>query len=148
MTLTSDTPRSRVSAHPAAPPAVAAQHFLGRLQFETDPSDVWTDIAAATAAFVLVDARSPEAFAAAHLPGALNLPHAQIDADIAAQLDPGRLHVTYCWGPACNASSRAAAALALLGFQVKELLGGLEAWQNEGFPVETGAAGRPPLSTQ
>ena len=136
MTVEQGAPRSAVSAVPAATPALAAQHFLGRLQFETDPADVWADLSAGTADFVLVDARRPDAFAAAHLPGAVNLPHAEIDDRTAARLDRDRLYVTYCWGPACNASSRAAAALASRGFQVKELLGGLGAWQAEGFPVE------------
>ena len=136
MTGQQHAPRSVVSAVPAAAPELAAQHFLGRLQFETDPADVWADIAAGTAEFVLVDARRPEAFAAAHLPGAVNLPHAEIDDQTAARLDTDRLYVTYCWGPACNASSCAAAALAARGFRVKELLGGLGVWQAEGYPVD------------
>ncbi len=44
--------------------------------------------------------------------------------------------MTYCWGPACNAATRAAANLASLGFRVKVLTGGLAAWQAEGFPLE------------
>jgi rhodanese-related sulfurtransferase len=33
---------------------------------------------------------------------------------------------------------RGAPKLALLGFRVKELLGGLEWWRRDGFPVEEG----------
>jgi len=135
MALTDQTSRSRVGAIAPAAPSVAAEHFMGRLRFETDPADVWADIAAGTADFVLVDARSAEAFAAGHLPDAISLPHADINEHSVARLDRQALYVAYCWGPACNASSRAAAALASLGFHVKELLGGLEAWQAEGHPV-------------
>ena len=49
--------------------------------------------------------------------------------------------VTYCWGPGCNGATRAALALAELGFVVREMIGGLEYWIREGFPVQT-AAGR------
>jgi 3-mercaptopyruvate sulfurtransferase SseA len=45
--------------------------------------------------------------------------------------------VTYCWGPGCDGASRAALALARLGYRVKEMLGGIEYWIREGFPVET-----------
>jgi rhodanese-related sulfurtransferase len=38
-------------------------------------------------------------------------------------------------GPGCNGSTRAAARLAALGFQVKELIGGLEYWKREGYPT-------------
>lgn len=93
-----------------------------------------------TRPLVVVDARAPDAFGAGHIPGAVNLPHATIDERTTADLDPTAIYVTYCWGPACNASTKAAANLAALGFQVKELVGGLEAWQAEGFPVHTAPA--------
>jgi rhodanese-related sulfurtransferase len=32
-----------------------------------------------------------------HLPGAVNIPLKQLDATSAAQLDPARLVVVYCW---------------------------------------------------
>ena len=56
--------------------------------------------------------------------------------------------VTYCWGPGCNGATRAALALAELGYQVKEMLGGFEYWAREGFAYETwegpaAAPGRP-----
>jgi rhodanese-related sulfurtransferase len=44
--------------------------------------------------------------------------------------------VTYCWGPGCNGATRAALALARLGYEVREMLGGIEYWIREGFPVE------------
>ena len=45
--------------------------------------------------------------------------------------------VTYCWGPGCNGATRAALALAELGYQVKEMLGGFEYWARAGFAYET-----------
>lgn len=131
-----DPIRSRVSAVPPAGAPLAARHFAARLELETDPSDVWADLLAGTAEFVLIDARSPDAYRTGHLQGAVNLPHADIDEASVADLDRDRLHVTYCWSPACNAATRAAAQLATHGIRVKEMLGGIEYWHREGFPVE------------
>jgi rhodanese-related sulfurtransferase len=136
MTMTMTRPR--VTAVPPASPALAARHFQWRLAFETDPADVHADLEAGTADFVLVDTRRPEAFAAGHIPGALNLPYAEMDADrAAALLSRDRLVVTYCSSPACNAATRGAAALAELGYHVKEMLGGLWYWAGEGYEVDT-----------
>jgi len=45
------------------------------------------------------------------------------------------LLVVYCWGPACNGATKAAAELAALGRPVKEMLGGFEYWAREGHAV-------------
>ena len=73
-------------------------------------------------------ARRVRGFGARHLPTALL-------AD--AELDPDPVYVTYCWGPGCDGATRAALTLARRGLRVKEMLGGLEYWVREGFPVET-----------
>lgn len=151
-TLKTGPPRSRVGAVVAASPPLATRHFLAKLAFETDPSDLAADLAAGVDRLVVIDTRSPEAHALAHLPGAINLPHAEVDEARVAELGlhPHDLHVTYCWGPACNASTRGAANLAALGFRVKELIGGLSAWQAEGFEVHgspiDGSAAAPTVS--
>lgn len=119
---------------PAADPPAAYAHFAGRLAVETDPADVWAALQAGTPDFTLVDARDAGAYREAHLPGAVSLPHAGITAATAAALPPGLL-VTYCWGPACNAATKAAAALAGHGRQVKEMIGGIEYWIREGRPT-------------
>ncbi|QXC61800.1 hypothetical protein KSP35_02885 [Aquihabitans sp. G128] len=139
-------PAGAVEAVPAADPQAALAHFRAKLAFETDPADLHADLAAGVGGLVVVDGRRPGGYAEAHLPGAVNLPHATIDAATTADLDPAALYVTYCWGPACNASTRTAANLAALGFRVKELIGGLSAWQAEGFPVEGSRAGEGPVS--
>ena len=130
---------SRVTAVPAAAPAEAARHFAARLAHETDAADVGDAVASGTVDFVLVDVRSRAAFAAGHLPGAISLPHAEIDADSAAALPEG-LAVVYCWGPGCNAAQHGAARLASAGRAVKEMLGGFESYVREGHPVEGGLA--------
>jgi rhodanese-related sulfurtransferase len=130
-TLTS----SPVTAVPAADPATARDHYAGRLALETDVADVAQALAAGERDFVLIDARSDEAFAAGHVPGAISLPHSRITAETAAALPEG-LVVAYCWGPSCNGATRAAVRLAEHGRPVKEMLGGFEYWRREGHPVE------------
>jgi len=126
---------TRTAEYPAADPAVAAAHFTARLALETDPDDLHTDLAAGVPV-VVVDARTPEAYAIGRLPGAINLPHRTIDAVTTSELPRDRLVVVYCAGPACNASTKGAAKLAALGFAVKELIGGLEHWQRSGYPLD------------
>ena len=119
-------------------PADAAAHFARRLAVETDVSDVATALESGAPGFVLLDSRSAEAWAQGHVPGAVHLPGRDIPAR-AAELDPAVPVVTYCWGPGCNGATRAALALSLLGFRVREMLGGFEYWAREGLPVETSA---------
>ncbi len=129
-------PFSLVTESPAVDPETAKRHFVSKLSVETDPADVHFDLERGVDEFVVVDVRSAEAYARRHIPGAINLPQRSISADTAAALPKDKLVVTYCWGPGCNASTKAAARLSALGFQVKELIGGIEYWQKEGYAVE------------
>lgn len=137
---TSATPRvashSFVLEHPAATPDAAARHFLARLSVETDASDVHADLERGVRRIVVVDARSPQHFAECHIPGATSLPHRTITRETTAHLPTDACIVTYCWGPGCNAATKGAARLAALGFQVKEMIGGLEYWRREGYAAE------------
>jgi rhodanese-related sulfurtransferase len=107
-------------------------YYGRRLEFETDADDVGSALQDGTADFTLLDARSPAAYAAAHLPGAISLPHRDITA---ASLPDGPL-VVYCWGPGCNAATKACAKITDLGREVKEMLGGFEYYVREGYAVE------------
>ena len=123
-----------VTAVEAAEPATALRHFAGRLAVETDVADVAAALAAGgDPGFVLLDARSPQAYAAGHLPRARQLPRPFAAEDVAA-LGSGLL-IVYCWGPACNGATKAAAELAALGRPVKEMIGGFEYWAREGHSI-------------
>jgi rhodanese-related sulfurtransferase len=112
----------------------AAAFFAARLAFQTDVSDVQAALATGRPGFVLVDSRSTESWDQGHIPGAVHLPTADL---ATADLDPDQPVVTYCWGPGCNGATRAALVLAERGFAVKEMIGGIEYWIREGFPVRT-----------
>lgn len=117
-------------------PSDAAAHFARRLAVETDVSDVHAALESGRPGFVLLDSRSRESWDQGHVRGAVHLPGREIAAR-AGELDPGVPVVTYCWGPGCNGATRAALALSLLGFRVREMLGGFEYWAREGLPVQT-----------
>jgi rhodanese-related sulfurtransferase len=65
----------------------------------------------------LVEVLPSEEYAEEHLPGAINIPLKELDADSAAQLDKARPVVVYCWDYLCDMSPRAAARLDSLGFE-------------------------------
>lgn len=129
---------SLVSQFPAALPADALAHFNRRLAFETDCSDVNHAVQNGEQDFVLLDVRSPAAYALGHVPAALNLPHREIDARRMAQFPAGTLFVVYCAGPHCNGVHRTAAKLAALGLPVKEMIGGVTGWLDEGLALVGG----------
>ena len=149
-THTEDQPRqirfSFVDEHPPAEPAAARKHFLARLSVETDPADVHLDLTRSPDRIQVIDVRSPEAFEACHVPGAINLPHRTIDGDTVTGLTHDRTLVVYCWGPGCNAAQKGAMRLAGLGFKVKEMIGGLEYWRREGYAVEGSEPEAAPLA--
>jgi rhodanese-related sulfurtransferase len=120
----------------------AIAHFAAKLTYETDVSDVHAVLDARTPHVTVIDSRSTEAWDQGHLPGAVHLPTAEIAARAADVVPAGHAVVTYCWGPGCNGSTRAALAFARLGFEVREMIGGYEYWVREGFPVRTAAGGR------
>lgn len=143
-TVTTKRP-SRVLETEAADPKRAGEHFRSKLAFETDPSDVYTDLQNGETGFIVIDARSPESYARGHVPGSINLPYRTINAQTTTGLSKDKVIVTYCAGVFCNASTKAAAKLSALGFGVKEMLGGLEGWKQEGYPIDTGSG---PMAVQ
>ena len=127
---------SLVLETPAARPEDAQRHFLAKLSVETDASDVRLDLQRGQNSFVLIDARAAQDFEECHIPGALNLPYRRITAESTAHLSKEQLLVVYCWSPGCNSATKAAARLNALGFQVKEMIGGIQYWRLEGGPIE------------
>src|SRR5262245_18896146 len=124
-----------VTEIPAAESREAAQYFEQLLAYETDCWDVHVALTAGDSGFVLLDVRSPAAFAAGHLPAAINLPVRLFSAESVAGYGPEALIVVYCNGPHCNGADRAALALARLGRPVKKMIGGVSGWRDEGLPL-------------
>ena len=92
--------------------------------------------------FVLLEALPATYFEDAHLPGAQNMPHDQVDAHAAVLIsDRSTEVVVYCANAPCPNSEIAARRLIALGYaNVREYAEGKEDWVNAGLPVERGAA--------
>jgi rhodanese-related sulfurtransferase len=114
----------------------ALAHFQARLGFETDCADVYYATNHETKDFVLLDVRTPTYYAAGHVPGALNMPTRTISEQRLLDYPADTLFVVYCAGPHCNGANKAAVKLAQLGRPVKEMIGGLTGWIDEGFGLE------------
>lgn len=126
---------SLVSQQPAASPAIALKHFQRRLSFETDCWDVHHAIETNTKDFILIDVRSPDLFKQGHLPSAINIPHGKLVMSRLEEFSKDTLFVVYCAGPHCNGANKAAVRLATLGYPVKEMIGGIIGWLDEGFTI-------------
>jgi rhodanese-related sulfurtransferase len=118
-----------------APADEAIAHFDRLLRVETDCWDVHESLKAGEPGFVILDVRSPAMYAAGHVDRAVNLPHGKINERNLADYPAATRFVVYCNGTHCNGADKAALRLARLGRPVKKMVGGIEGWKDEGFPL-------------
>lgn len=111
------------------------KHYEDKLSYEMDSWDLYESMNNKQA-IVVIDARSAEAYNIRHIPHAINMPHRTMDKTTTAELDKSVLYVTYCDGIGCNASTKGALKMAKLGFNVKELIGGLDWWLRDGYATQ------------
>lgn len=111
-------------------------YYQAKLDFEIDSADLFAALNANSEDLVVVDARSAAAYAIEHIPTAISLPHRSLSNANVRDLDSHKLYVCYCDGIGCNASTKGALALATLGFEVVELIGGLDWWKRDGYQTE------------
>lgn len=136
-----NAPQNSAVATPAAAPAKdALRHFEARLSYETDCWDTHSALSSGADDFVLLDVRGPDLYAEGHVPGAINLPHGKIIGSKMNAWPQEVLFVVYCAGPHCNGANKAAIRLAKLGRPVKEMIGGVTGWIDEGFALAAGEA--------
>jgi rhodanese-related sulfurtransferase len=86
----------------------------------------------------VLDVRPEDEFALGHLPGALNIPLAELERRL-AELPANREVIAYCRGPYCVLSFEAVAALRARGYVVHRLEDGYPEWKAAGLPVEAAA---------
>jgi rhodanese-related sulfurtransferase len=93
--------------------------------------------------FVL-DVRTPEEYAAGHVPGAVNVPYDQVASRL-AQIPKDKDVVLYC--KSGRRAGLAADVLAANGYtKLEHLQGDIQAWLQDGRPVEGGDATGPAKS--
>lgn len=83
----------------------------------------------------VLDVRPPEEYAAGHVPGAINVPLADLENQLAS-FDADQEIVAYCRGPHCILAFEAVARLRAGGRRARRLEDGFPEWQRDGLPVE------------
>jgi rhodanese-related sulfurtransferase len=112
---------------------VMATYFRARDELEpVSRTELLNRLQAGVAA--VLDVRPEDEFRQGHLPGALNIPLAQLERRL-AELPPDREVVAYCRGPWCVLSFEAVAALRQRGYQARRLEDGFPEWKVAGLPV-------------
>ena len=106
--------------------------YQRKLAYEMDSADLHEALQK-DESIVIVDGRSSSAYAQEHIPRAVSLPHREISFNSTEVLDKSKLYVCYCDGIGCNASTKTALKLLTLGFQVRELIGGMDWWKRDGY---------------
>jgi len=87
---------------------------------------------------VLLDVRPIEEFDAAHIAGAISIPHDELKRRL-RELPKNRKVVAYCRGPYCVYAVEAVKLLRARGFKATRIEAGVPDWQARGLPVETSA---------
>ncbi len=111
------------------------KYYESKLAFEMDSADLYTALKD-NENIVIVDGRSVEAYKKEHIPNAINFPHREISEQTSRNLDKSKLYICYCDGIGCNGSTKTALKLLNLGFEVKELIGGLDWWKRDGYETK------------
>jgi len=112
---------------------VMTTYFRARDELEPVSRDELVDRLRSGTATVL-DVRPEDEFRQGHLPGALNIPLAELERRL-AELPADREIVAYCRGPWCVLSFEAVAALRQHGYRARRLEDGFPEWKVSGLPV-------------
>jgi len=83
----------------------------------------------------VLDVRPPDEYAAGHIPGAVNVPLAELEKYL-RKLKPKKEIVAYCRGPHCVLSYDAVEQLRGRGIKARRLKEGYPEWKAAGLPVE------------
>lgn len=83
----------------------------------------------------ILDVRPEDEFMLGHLPGALNIPLAELERRL-GEFPSDREVIAYCRGPYCVLSFEAVAALRVRGYLVRRLEDGYPEWKAAGLPIE------------
>ncbi len=101
---------------------IAADELMSRIEAETAPT--------------ILDVRTPQEFAAGHVPGAINIPHTELEKRYSElEMEGSEELVVYCQSG--RRAAIAEAALGELGFtNVRDLEGHIAAWKEAERPLE------------
>jgi rhodanese-related sulfurtransferase len=113
-----------------------AGYFEAKLEATISPMDYKIEDDANPNLMILVDVRNaPPVKMEKKIKGAKIIPQREL-AQRLDELPKNKLIVVYCWDVWCNLAAKAAITLIANGYNVKELSGGIAAWNIMQFPTE------------
>ena len=115
------------------PNITVLDYFRAKNEATISPVGVEAMQKQAPGSLVLVDVRIGPV--PTRIPGAVIIPEPEVVGRM-GELPKDKLLVLYCWETWCSLATKAAIPLLEAGFRVKELFGGIAAWQALGMPVE------------
>ncbi len=110
-------------------------HFETMILAEIDSNSVLSQVKGERKDLLLIDVRDPKSFADGHVPGAVNLPLAEVENKF-RQLPKDKLLVVYCWSAECLLAPRAALKMTQLELFPKIMRTGWSEWVATKKPVE------------
>lgn len=85
---------------------------------------------------IILDVRSEDTYMIEHIKDAVNIPYDELEGRT-GELENTKEIIIYCGNYDCGLSTSAVTLLIKAGFKnVSALKGGIESWQNKGYPVE------------
>lgn len=108
--------------------------YKHKLSYEIDSWDL-NEAKKSGLSLVILDVRQQGSYDKKHIAGAISYPHQNILVKNIKDFDKDTLYVTYCDGIGCNAATTGAMKMAELGFNVRELIGGLAWWSEHGYLI-------------
>lgn len=96
---------------------------------------------------LVYDVRAPYFYGIDHIPGAINWPHTEYDAqvqkrdiEIQQAIKEGKAVVLYCFNLGCPEARNVAKKLARRDYHVRVLGMGIDSWREAGLPLESAKA--------
>lgn len=96
-----------------------------------------------TGGALIYDVRVPYFYKIDHIPGAINWPHNEYDAqvqerdiEIQKALNSGKKVVLYCFSPLCAEARNVAKKLSRRDYDVHVMTAGIDSWRDAGLPLE------------
>lgn len=121
--------------------AKAMEYFKNELEFRLNPFGLRYEMKENGKNLTVIDVRAAHDYNDGHIPGAVNMPWDQYNNFQGDEKDfPGLkkdgYNYIYCYAEGCPIGPRAAIKFASLGYPVREIAGGWEAWKTSGLPIE------------
>ncbi|MFP3728637.1 rhodanese-like domain-containing protein [Priestia filamentosa] len=121
----------------------ALDYFNARLQATISPMDYIKAKEMSPERYFLIDVRNgPAHVRSITIKDSHVIPEQELDNRL-DEIPKDKKIILYCWDVWCNTAAKVAKSLLEQGYDVKELTGGIAAWQEMNFPVSTATPDNP-----